>query len=366
MRTLLLLIFFPVISSAQITPTLITTLATEVIETSGLMLYNDLLWTHNDAGNAAQIHQIDGNDGTVLRTVSITNAENVDWEDITTDGTYIYIGDVGNNSGDRTDLKILRFPAILLDDPGVTEVEVEVINLSYEDQTSFEPANNATNWDCEALIAKDDSLFLFTKNWVDQQCRIYAVPAEPGTHSAVFRGSHDVQGMITGASLDPNSGRVILIGYTNGLFVPFICTLSGWMNNAFFSGEVVREALTLSFVQTEGVEWNGAGEVLLSNEASPLSAARLWSLSITTSVGSIGTGDHDIQLWPNPAREHFTIKSSLPIRSMIIHDRVGREVQRSPVNYQKDIDVSALPDGLYQVVFHDDRSIHEIDLIIQH
>jgi hypothetical protein len=33
----------------------------------------------------------------VLRTVAITNATNVDWEDIAQDASYIYIGDIGNN-----------------------------------------------------------------------------------------------------------------------------------------------------------------------------------------------------------------------------------------------------------------------------
>ena len=74
-----------------------------VIETSGLLRVNDQLWTHNDSGNDPILYRIDPLDGSVLQMLAI-NVPNIDWEDITTDGEFIYIGDVGNNSGDRTDL----------------------------------------------------------------------------------------------------------------------------------------------------------------------------------------------------------------------------------------------------------------------
>lgn len=49
-----------------------------------------------------------GSLGSTQRTVDVANAVNVDREDITTDGSWLYIGDVGNNSGDRTNLRVLR------------------------------------------------------------------------------------------------------------------------------------------------------------------------------------------------------------------------------------------------------------------
>lgn len=362
MRSLLILLFLPLISSAQLTPTLLTTLDAGVDETSGLLFHNNMLWTHNDAGHAALLHQIGIADGSILRTIAITNAQNVDWEDLASDGSYIYIGDVGNNNGDRTDLKILRFPITQLDDPTVTEVEVEVIGFSYEDQTSFEPASNANNWDCEALIAKDDSLFLFTKNWVDQQTRIYALPAEPGTHSAQLRGSYDVQGMVTGASYSQMNNSIVLIGYTNGLFVPFLCTLSGFTGNSFFSGNVDRGSLSLSFVQTEGVEWNGAEEFYLSNETSPLSAARLWSLSFTTSVIEAPPDEGDLRVFPNPADDRFNVDRSIPIKGISIYDATGREILWS--NSAEEMYVGSLANGTYQVLVNGDRC-YRANLLIQ-
>jgi hypothetical protein len=47
------------------------------------------LVTHNDSGNQANLYEIDASTGIVIRTVCITNATNVDWEDIAQDASYI-------------------------------------------------------------------------------------------------------------------------------------------------------------------------------------------------------------------------------------------------------------------------------------
>ena len=38
----------------------------------------------------------------------MSNIKNTDWEEISQDKDFIYIGDIGNNSGNRDDLKIYR------------------------------------------------------------------------------------------------------------------------------------------------------------------------------------------------------------------------------------------------------------------
>src|SRR5688572_25100569 len=59
-------------------------LPNEVRETSGLARSTrnpSMFWTHNDAGNAAQIFGI-GADGRLMQRVSVTEAKLVDWEDV--------------------------------------------------------------------------------------------------------------------------------------------------------------------------------------------------------------------------------------------------------------------------------------------
>ena len=77
-------------------------------ESSGLCYTDGNLWTFGDSGNPNEIFKIDSSTGIILQTVQIDNFPNIDWEDITADSSFIYIGDFGNNNGNRTDLKIIR------------------------------------------------------------------------------------------------------------------------------------------------------------------------------------------------------------------------------------------------------------------
>ena len=101
--------FLPVVLlNAQVSTTLIGTLPENVLESSGLIYYNNRLITHNDSGNSPQLYELDSLGSQIFRTITINNATNIDWEDITQDDTYIYVGDFGNNSGNRQDLRIYR------------------------------------------------------------------------------------------------------------------------------------------------------------------------------------------------------------------------------------------------------------------
>ena len=77
-------------------------------ESSGAIFFNNKLITHNDSRGENKLFELDTITEQVTRTVAISNATNIDWEDITQDDTSIYIGDIGNNSGNRTDLKIYK------------------------------------------------------------------------------------------------------------------------------------------------------------------------------------------------------------------------------------------------------------------
>lgn len=79
-----------------------------VNETSGLIYWNGGLWTHNDSGNPPELYKLDTLSGQILQTIIISGVQNIDWEDIAQDETHIYIGDFGNNAGNRTDLKVLK------------------------------------------------------------------------------------------------------------------------------------------------------------------------------------------------------------------------------------------------------------------
>ena len=60
--------------------------------------YEGIFWTHNDSGNAAELFAIKA-DGTLVATVPVAGASNLDWEDMAVADGFVYVGDIGNNHG---------------------------------------------------------------------------------------------------------------------------------------------------------------------------------------------------------------------------------------------------------------------------
>ena len=83
-------------------------------ESSGLIIYNTDIWTHNDDTDI-NIYRLNPDDITDYQSYTLTGTQNTDWEEISQDDTYFYIGDFGNNAnGNRRNLYILRVEKKLL------------------------------------------------------------------------------------------------------------------------------------------------------------------------------------------------------------------------------------------------------------
>jgi hypothetical protein len=239
----------------------------ELDESSGMYEYSpDTYVGHNDSGHGPYLYvfSIDRKSGT--RTVKVTNAKNVDWEEITGDDTYLYISDAGNNMGDRKDLTIYR---IKTDDiKKHSEVEADKITFSYPEQTSYKPGKNH-NFDCEALICMGDSLYLFTKNRKNLMTDIYRLPKQPGNYAAIHHGGFDSDGLVTGSAYRNVGGKqeLVLVGYNNRklIFTPFLIHVTGFEGSSFFSGQV-RRINFQSSSQIETVVFGPENTAMVTNE----------------------------------------------------------------------------------------------------
>ncbi|MDC9722230.1 MAG: hypothetical protein PSN34_05590 [Urechidicola sp.] len=201
----------------------------QVNETSGLLLLNGKIVTFNDSGNTAQLFELDTITGEISRTIDINNAKNVDWEDITQDDSYIYIADIGNNYGSRKNLMIYK---ISKDDfLNTDKVDAEIIELSYDNQTKFN-SRKRNNFDAESLIALKDILVIFTKNRGNQHTSIYTLSKEIGPQTASYSHSYDVEGLMTGATLNKENNRIVMCGYADGLS-PFLVILDNLNTDSF-------------------------------------------------------------------------------------------------------------------------------------
>jgi len=240
-------------------------LNTVLNESSGLLNWKTLVWSHNDSGNDAVLYGMNSKSGAIERTVVVSNAANIDWEDIAQDNSFIYIGDFGNNAnGNRTDLKIYRIAK--KDISAGDTVKAGIINFSYSDQTDFTPkGSNNTNFDCEALIAYGDSLFLFSKDWVDNKTRLYKLPKKPGTYTATNIGELNIGGLITGAEVLPTQRVIVISGY-NVLLSPFVYLLYDFSGNNFFGANKRKVQVNASFTQMEGICAKSTTNFFVSNE----------------------------------------------------------------------------------------------------
>ena len=258
----LLLLFLAEVAHPQADTSSIGVLPMEVSETSGLLFHNEHLITHNDSGNEPVLYVLDTLSLEVVRTVVVANAVNTDWEDLAMDETYIYIADIGNNRGDRTDLGIYRIEKQAFD--ASDTVLAEKISFAYEDQSDFSGTSNS-DWDAEALIAVGDSLILFTKQWQSNGTVAYSLPKNPGDHQASRLEDYVSNGLITGATYNSTSQVVFLVGYSQQLF-PFVVRVEEVQDTFTFGTNAIRSPLPLSFAQIEAIAEAGVNTYYMSSE----------------------------------------------------------------------------------------------------
>jgi hypothetical protein len=240
-------------------------LSKNVNESSGVILFEECLWTFNDSRGEPEIYKIDKNTGKVIKTVRIKNVENHDWEDITQDDDCIYVGDFGNNKGNRKDLAIYKILKKDIKMGNMVEVEAEIISFSYDDQESFAVKWHSNNFDCESVISFGDSLMIFSKDWADYKTRMYKLPKTAGKFKINAIAAFDAGGLVTGADYNSSSENLVLVGYND--YIPFVFLFKGFDGNGFNAEEVYRINFPdMKDSQTEGVVWFDDENVIITCE----------------------------------------------------------------------------------------------------
>ncbi len=331
--------FYP---NTNINPIVSWDLPTNAIETSGLLYWDGAIWTHNDNSDI-NLYSIDTlTNPALLIGFNLGQLSNYDWEDVDQDSLYIYLGDFGNNgNGNRTDLKIYRIAknSIIAGNP-----EVDTIFFSYSTQTDFSGTGaNNTDYDCEAFIVKEDSIYLFSKEWVSNKSRLYVFSKLPGVHSANFISEFDVQGLVTGAVYHENPELIVLCGYSETL-QPFAYLLYDFNQNDFFSGNKRRLGINLPFHQIEGITTSDGLTYFMSNE-------RFQQSILTTNqklhrfdlepylenyINGLGLNEkkiNDVLIYPNPAKDEVVINCPQEYvgRTFSIYNSKGELIETSKI-----------------------------------
>ncbi len=318
---------------------LITTLANTVEETSGLILVDGRIITHNDSGGEPALYEIDSSDGHVTRSVTVMNASNVDWEDICQDGEYIYIGDFGNNDGSRQNLVIYKVSiADYLSD--LNKIPSETIHISYGDQDNFEPDLQRTPYDAETLISMNDSLYIFTKNHRGIQSYIYPAPKNPGNYILHKTDSINTGGLVTGGAYIKAFNSIILTGYNQ--LNPFIILIRNASGKSFTISSKVY-MITENSRQVESIYPTAGNKFLITTEGNKLNHAALLRFTLRTITSELSENSLPFRAFPNPASD----KVNVPFPESCGVELVTLSGQKAISGKAGIIDISPLTPGCY-------------------
>lgn len=246
-----------------------------VEETSGLFFHNGRLWTHNDSKGKPVLYGLDTVSFEIVQKITLANAKNKDWEDVCTDGEKVYVGDIGNNKGNRKDLKIYVFPLSSIPDEGDGTVAVDSICFTFADQTDF-GKRKIHDFDCEAIFATEKHLYLFSKGWATGTTRLYRLQKTPGKQVAEVVNGFDSQGLVTGADYDRKTGTLALVGYVKSLHKPFLYLIFDFDEAGVKLAHQRFEMPYLVGAQTEGICFFADGKCYVSAETTKTFSSRVF------------------------------------------------------------------------------------------
>ena len=242
------------------------TLPNDVLESSGVIIYDSIVWTFNDRPENQVLYGISLKSGKVKIRLNISGVPAGNWEDICQDQQNIYLGDIGNNDGDRQELRIYIIPKDSLTGQSEQYIYPETIAFGFADQTDFTQSHNNTSYDCEAIFSKDDSLFVFTKDWINNRTTLYNVPKIPGNYKLEPMDKFNSDGLVTGADYDATEKKLVICGYKT--FLPFVTMFD--LSGDQLPGNARQDRYNLYEyfgTQVEGVCFY-KGQIYLTNEDS--------------------------------------------------------------------------------------------------
>ena len=185
-----------------------------ITESSGVVASSTMpgsFWTHNDSGGRPFLFCI-RSDGRSCGAYAVSGAGIFDWEDIARGPgpeaglSYLYIGDIGDNTASRSSVVVYRIP----EPSGAPTGEATELVLTYPDGPQ----------DAETLMVhpRTGDLYIVSKSSVPV---VYVARAPLGSSTTMeVLGKAKIPGPLpgpTGGDISPNGRRVVLSLYTGAV-----------------------------------------------------------------------------------------------------------------------------------------------------
>lgn len=194
-------------------PTTTGIVPNQIDEVSGMVDSRSMpgnLWVQQDGGNPAELVLL-GQDGKVKSKMAVPNAQNIDWEDLSsgpgpqTNVNYLYMGDIGDNNAEQASRVIYRFPEPTNLNTPIQQVER--INYRYPDGPR----------DAEALLVDPQTRDIYIVSKRETRVRLYRLKYPQNINEVtVAENLGEIPlSVVTGASISPDGTEILLRTYTN-------------------------------------------------------------------------------------------------------------------------------------------------------
>ncbi|MEQ8473021.1 MAG: hypothetical protein RIC35_17635 [Marinoscillum sp.] len=160
-------------------------------------------WTHNDSEGYPSVYLIDQK-GQIRITVRLEGVVNVDWEDITIDHKYLYVGDIGDNRATRPVVYIYKFREPLLG-------QNDSITIGLEEWEQMKITYQNGSRDAETLMFDHQTGELIIVSKRDENGLIYSFPFSVGEQTIEPQAEIKLT-QFTGGDIS-RSGEILLKNY---------------------------------------------------------------------------------------------------------------------------------------------------------
>jgi hypothetical protein len=223
--------------------------------------HSDLIWVIEDSGNKHNIYGLN-TQGKMIRDIEISNASNIDWEDLTSDPLgNLYIGDFGNNKKNRNDFTIYKVTNLKSD-----RTTAEKINFSLPKEMKLE--------DFEAFFLLEGYFYIFSKE--NKTSKLIKVPNQVGKHTAELVSDFNLDGKhhkITSADISSDYKKIILLNHDK------LWKITNFKGDAFFKGSIEETTFDHNS-QKEGICFLNDSIIYITDERSGPSSGNLYNLNI--------------------------------------------------------------------------------------